>query len=977
MTRQGVLHSADERPLMSVSSLLGDKQRELLLLGGVLSGAFALVSVAGFQPTDPTWLHPGTGLVENPCGPAGALIADVALTVVGYGAYALVVPMGVGVLALARRPLGAPTRWVAAGGLYVTTLATLEMGSRAWPGSSAFPAGGTLGATILWTLESVVGTVGASLALFFSAVLMITVLGKIEWRVVASWLVEQAERAWPPVRAVLARMGLQVGQSVGQAASWSAGAARDASVWSGQQAAGASKAAIVAAGGGVKSLGGRTLGALRRMGRSLFRAENDREPDWTSPGTDAHTFDMSNLPPPTDHTQGGTLVKDAPLAVVEVEWDPTASIGSTGAQDVLGLFPDFSLRDGRDETQEADHTVESHADPTPEPEPALPSMTGPIIRVREPTDSGPNPSDNHPMTPPAGLATPASVMAPPVSDADPVIPFREPPSIAPPSIAGLTPAPSVPRADRAPSVPHADGTPSVAVVHDNPLLRDESKDDGREVRRATRLAKVKLPALKLLDVVPEQDASYEPHELQRLARVVEEKLETFKIGGTVTGIRPGPVVTILEFQPDAGIRVARISKLGDDLAMAMEVLSVRIVAPIPGRGVVGIEIPSQRRQTIFLRQLFASPVFRDHKGALPVVIGKDVEGKPVVADLAKMPHLLVGGTTGSGKSVGVNGMLLSLLFTKTPDELRLLLVDPKMLEFDPYRDIPHLLHPIITEPKKAASALMWACDEMDDRYRLLARWGTRNISGFNEKVERESQNWTPTKARKYADPEAPCPEDAKPPAKMPYIVIVIDELADLMMMSKQEAKEAETAIVRIAQKARACGIHLIVATQRPSADVVTGLIKANLPTRISFQLRTNIDSRTILDTGGAEQLLGRGDMLYLAPGVGTLQRCHGAFVSDDEVNRVNDFLRHQAPPEYLINISESSGGPNAVGDADDRDELFQDAVNIVLREGKASTSMLQRHLKIGYNRAARIVDDLEMAGIIGPADGARPREVLV
>jgi S-DNA-T family DNA segregation ATPase FtsK/SpoIIIE len=405
-------------------------------------------------------------------------------------------------------------------------------------------------------------------------------------------------------------------------------------------------------------------------------------------------------------------------------------------------------------------------------------------------------------------------------------------------------------------------------------------------------------------------------------------------------------------------------------------MSVRIVAPIPGRGVVGIEIPSQIRQTIFLRSLFAAPVFRENKGALPVVIGKDVEGKPVVADLAKMPHLLVGGTTGSGKSVGVNGMLMSLLFMKTPEELRLILVDPKMLEFDPYRDIPHLLHPIITEPKKAAAALGWACDEMDNRYRMLARWGTRNIAGFNEKVERESKRWTPDTARKYADPEAPCPEDARPPQKMPYIVIVIDELADLMMMSKTEAKEAETSIVRIAQKARACGIHLIVATQRPSADVVTGLIKANLPTRMSFQLRTGIDSRTILDTSGAEKLLGRGDMLYLAPGVGTLQRCHGAFVSDDEVNRVNDLLRSQAPPDYLIDISERDT-PLAAGGSDDKDALFQDAVNIVMREGKASTSMLQRHMKIGYNRAARIVDDLEAEGIVGPADGARPREILV
>ena len=478
-------------------------------------------------------------------------------------------------------------------------------------------------------------------------------------------------------------------------------------------------------------------------------------------------------------------------------------------------------------------------------------------------------------------------------------------------------------------------------------------------------------SLSPLSVVPPQQAMFDGDELRQLAATVEETLAHFKVQGEVTDIRVGPVVTTFEFLPAAGVPVRRIANLGDDLAMSLKAMSVRIVAPIPGKGVVGIEIPSPQRLTIFFRELVASETFRKSDMALPCVLGKDVEGRPVVADLAKMPHLLVGGTTGSGKSVGVNGMLLSMMYTRTPDELRFLLVDPKVLEFKMYEDIPHLIHPVVTDPKKAAAALAWACREMDDRYELLARWDTRNIAGYNKKVERELANgWSAEKARKYAPPDWP-EYDAPPPAeKLPYIVIVIDELADLMMIAK---KDVETSIARIAQKARACGIHLIVATQRPSVDVVTGLIKANLPARISFKLRSVIDSRTILDQGGAEALLGRGDMLYL-PNAGEIMRCHGAFCSDDEVGRVVDHLRGQGEPNYIEDITKESDSGEVA--EQDRDPLYFEAVQIVRDAGKASTSMIQRHLKIGYNRAARIIDQLEISGVVGPADGARPREVL-
>jgi len=365
-----------------------------------------------------------------------------------------------------------------------------------------------------------------------------------------------------------------------------------------------------------------------------------------------------------------------------------------------------------------------------------------------------------------------------------------------------------------------------------------------------------------------------------------------------------------------------------------------------------------------------SDAFQKKEGALPLVLGKNVEGLPVVSDLAVMPHLLVGGTTGSGKSVGINTMILSLLYKHSPDSLRLILIDPKMLEFEMYHDIPHLIHPVITDSNLANGILKWACDEMDARYALMAKFKTRTLKSFNQRLEKELKDWTPEKAKKLA-PIGWSGKGVPPkPKKMPYIVIVIDELADLMMVA---GKDVESSIIRIAQKARACGIHLIVATQRPSVDVITGMIKANMPCRISFQVRQRTDSRTILDQNGGENLLGKGDMLFLPPGSGSLIRCHGPFISDDEVRNVTDFLRDQAKPTYEAQPPEAS--PQIDKD-DDKDEYYSLAVEYVAEMGKASTSMIQRKFRIGYNRAARLMDSLEEDGVIGPADGARPRKVF-
>ena len=532
----------------------------------------------------------------------------------------------------------------------------------------------------------------------------------------------------------------------------------------------------------------------------------------------------------------------------------------------------------------------------------------------------------------------------------------------------------------APSLPAVNRTPEGAQrrsprVQVSKLLNQPVKDDGGEVRgKRPKAVDYRPPVLNLLDIVPPQQAVFDQDELRTMAEALSDALDSFRVEGEITEITVGPVVTIFEFQLARGNKLAGVAKLGDDLAMALRVESVRI-APVPEKGVVGIEIPSSTRLTIYFREVIGSKEFTKaaSKMALPCIIGKDVEGAPVIDDLAKMPHVLIGGTTGSGKSVGVNGILLSLLFAKTPDELRLLLIDPKKLEFRLYEDIPHLLHPVVTEPRLASAALAWACREMDERYEVLARWGVRSIVAYNDKVAKKLGNWTSEDTERYCPPDWDGP-GAFRPEKMPFIVIVIDELADLMMMAK---KEVEESIARLAQKARACGIHLILATQRPSVNVVTGLIKANMPTRMSFKLRTGIDSKTILDSYGAEKLLGKGDLLLL-PNNGSVEavRCHGAFVSDGEVERVTDHLRTQGEPVYIEAVCANPEGAAEV-DEKDKDPLYDRAVEFVIRQGAASTSMVQREFRIGYNRAARIIDFMEALGVVGPADGARKREVLM
>ncbi|WP_278044082.1 DNA translocase FtsK [Legionella fairfieldensis] len=488
-----------------------------------------------------------------------------------------------------------------------------------------------------------------------------------------------------------------------------------------------------------------------------------------------------------------------------------------------------------------------------------------------------------------------------------------------------------------------------------------------------------LPALDLLDKgeAGKPMGGYTHQELENLSREVEQHLLDFGIQADVVAVHPGPVITRFELQLAAGIKVSKLSSLAKDLARSLSVISVRVVEVIPGKTVVGLELPNQYRETVRLSEVLSADVYQQAHSPLTLALGVDIAGHPMVVDLAKMPHLLVAGTTGSGKSVGINAMILSFLFKSTPEEVRLIMVDPKMLELSVYDGIPHLLTPVVTDMKEAASALRWCVGEMERRYRLMAAMGVRNLAGFNAKVTEAAAKGEPLTDPLWK-PADGMDESAPLLQTLPYIVVIIDELADMMMVV---GKKVEQLIARIAQKARAAGIHLILATQRPSVDVLTGLIKSNIPTRMSFQVSSKIDSRTILDQQGAEQLLGHGDMLYLAPGSGAPLRVHGAFVDDKEVHRVADDWRARGEPEYIDEITQTfDSSESGMGDdgqeTEEADPLYDQAVEFVIQTRKASISAVQRRLKIGYNRAARLVEEMERTGIVGPLEGSY-RDVLV
>jgi len=912
-----------------------ESRRSLAYMAAMGVCALTTLSLLSYSPDDPSWsTSGGGGEIANWCGRLGAVTADALYQLSGWSAWAIL-PFGIWLgLRFTRRPAGNMARLIIGlfGVWWASTLFNLLFYTTA---TDSFPAGGLIGQVMAGLLLGYLGTAGSYVVCGLALLAVATVTLGIDWEAIAGRGIDAAATATPAAGQAIARGGRR-------ALTVSAGAV--AETW------------------------------RKVRARPLYLRMDDDEEYYTDHGEDFEDFEdygytgagfdgledeISEPVDDEDSLRSGTSSSRSPMAI-PIDRDPELGLGSAGSEITRHTFNlDAPLPEGN----------------------GVPT----VVAARQLVEVEYVPTGHVPS---AGLFSQA---APPPS---PVAPKVRSKGIAPlptgfdprdaPEPSGLTPVPAKEPQLKLPvfeEMEEAEELPADPMELDAPIRPGFLESGGDELpdgadqrpRRRFRKRVFQKPTVALLDVHEREIASLDEVELKQLAVVLEQKLADFKIRGEVTAIQPGPVITTFEFLPAAGVKLSRIASLTDDIAMAMRAIRVRIVAPIPGRGVVGIEIPNRVRQMVWYRDMMVSKAYREGDWILPMILGKTVEGRPYVADLAKMPHLLVGGTTGSGKSVGVNSMLLTLLYHCTPEDMRMILIDPKMLEFELYGDIPHLLHPVVTEPKLAAAALKWACTEMDNRYRVLARWGTRNIKSYNDKLARELKDWTPAKAKRYGPKNLPEGEEAPLPKKFPYIVIVIDELADLMMIA---AKDVEESIVRLAQKARACGIHLIVATQRPSVDVITGLIKANMPSRIAFQVRSKIDGRTILDQNGAETLLGKGDMLLLPPGVSSLVRIHGPFVSDEEAQAVSDHLREQGAPDYSADIrveDESAGGAL---DEDEYDDFYDDAVQIVTDAGKASTSMIQRRLKIGYNRAARIIEMMERDGVVGPADGSRPREVL-
>ncbi|HXH02135.1 MAG TPA: DNA translocase FtsK 4TM domain-containing protein [Candidatus Competibacteraceae bacterium] len=927
----------------SVSLHLARHLKQLIRESGFLMllavAMFLLLSLVSFDSRDPAWTHTASdGEVRNLGGVTGALFADITRYFLGQVAYVLPLAMVFCGWRLFKREALAELD------LEIVLLRTLGflvvLGAAGGMAQLYFGAGGILGAVVSQFLLNAFGYVGGALFMLTLLLAGITLATGISWLEVLD----------------------AIGQLVLQALGVAGGVGELLKGW--LWAEPLPKATTVPPGGDMdlppappeSSLGGATV-ERRKLTIRLPQS-------FASVPTAASVEDDLQSASPSGRRGRIEPVMQQPLAETMVAELPATPAAAIPRQEKLPIPPGPALTPWSG----------ARVDDVGEAEEELPPLgTAPRLRSTLP-DVALFDADialPDPLDPVVPRVPPAAV---PVADDD-CDDEEDLPSFGParPVVAESPPWEPPPAAARA--VVSAPRTPPLPAVP-RPTPR---------VFPAAPQEPAPLPALDLLDPGRHGQAAYDPATLEEMSRQVEVLLKHFGVDVQVVAVEPGPVITRFELDPAPGIKVSQISNLAKDLARGLSVISVRVVEVIPGKSYVGLEIPNQRREIVYLREVLSAETYQSANAPLTLALGKDIGGNPVTANLAKMPHLLVAGTTGSGKSVAINVMLLSLLYKARPEEVRLILVDPKMLELSVYEDIPHLLAPVVTDMKEAANALRWCVAEMERRYKLMAALKVRNIAGYNRLVKDALDAGQPIVDPLWK-PQDHLGEDAQAPAlePLPFIVVVIDELADMMMIV---GKKVEELIARLAQKARASGIHLILATQRPSVDVITGLIKANIPTRIAFQVSSKVDSRTILDQIGAEQLLGHGDMLYLPPGTAFPQRVHGAFVDDHEVVKVVEFLKSTGKPQYIDDILEESSEPtpgiaSEMGGAGgeeggESDPLYDQAVRIVVESRRASISGVQRRLKIGYNRAARMIEEMERAGIVGPLQANGNREVLV
>jgi DNA segregation ATPase FtsK/SpoIIIE-like protein len=923
----------------------------VLLFSGLAFGA-ALVT---FSPRDLKILQDGrqtAETVQNAIGPVGARIADLLLDLFGLGAFML-------------------------DGLLLTLAGRTLMGKTAAPRlrPTAGIVGATLGVLILLYMSSKsVGLrpFGHDPAGFIPgaiAVVLLALLSTLGTTLVAVWMLAVS-------------LAALTGRSlVGDIVRWVTGRAKPVAATLGQTGAQAARQGIGSLSTGLGSLSAvPSWFARRRAEKTLAEAPEDcDEPEESAANLAMQTFfgdihaavaapsqgaetAVRMAPPlspsePAPKQERPSLPEKAEERRFESLDVPTSVRRAREEASVRIRLPETPVVVARAQTDvtppEAQHT--SHADLARIAAATMPNAT---------RATGPMPTLDVEDLP----ADAFQAALPEMEDVPPPVP-EAPMAVAAPGAHRLT------QPDR--GTRHEGGP---RIVETEALRTDRPHVSAASVQGNLGLSKTwQCPPVTLVQEPPARIVNMDAAMLRENAIVLEQKLGEFNIHGEVTDIRPGPVVTTYEYRPAPGIKISKIVNLRDDLTMSLSALRVRIVAPIPGRDVVGIEVPNQHRQMVYFREIIEAPVFRESTSPLTLILGKDIEGRPICTDLARAPHMLVAGATGTGKSVGINTFLCSMLYRCSPDEVKLILIDPKILELSVYEGIPHLLLPVLDEPRKAELALKWAVAEMDRRYRLLADAEVRNLAGYKTKLpELRAAAMRKKQLAERVDANGDVSEDLVDiPDDMPYIVVVIDEFADLIMAA---GKEVEIPVARLAQKARAAGIHVILATQRPSVDVITGMIKANFPTRVSFQVSSSMDSKVILGAVGAETLLGKGDMLFVPPGEGHLRRCHGTWITDEEVVAIAKHWRDQGSPKYEMDILRDPDEQSSASDMDDAemDPLYDDAIQIVLESQQASVSFLQRKLGIGYGRSARIVDTMEARGIVGPSRGPnKPREILV